>query len=249
VAQWRKAIDLHADKQERFARGPQAGMFRKGGDGNYAVEGGELAPKFFSPRLSQAEDIEALKRMRLGDPVLDSLKSYATTDASRRVTGDGTLRSKAFNDWLDAHGGAVRGLFDEGERARLTGVGTDLKRASDARDLGRATGSNTSQNVQNALGLGMLDSRAVNVLASRTPIVGRFTGPMLDALRESAKRGKAARIGGLLSDPAELDAAIAAYERQLAARARQPALGGTTSLGPLLYRARASVIDRPVMSR
>src|SRR5690606_30660644 len=70
VAQWRKAIDLHADKQNRFARGPQAGMFRKGGDGNYQVEGGELAPKFFSPRLSQAEDIEALKRMRLGDPVL-----------------------------------------------------------------------------------------------------------------------------------------------------------------------------------
>lgn len=236
VAQWRKAIDLHADKQNRFARGPQAGMFRKGGDGNYAVEGGELAPKFFSPRLSQAEDIEALKRMRLGDPVIDSLKSYATTDASRRVTGDGTLRSKAFNDWLDAHGGAVRGLFDEGERARLTGVGADLKRASDARDLGRATGSNTSQNVQNALGLGMLDSRAVNLLASRTPFVGRFTGPMLDALRESAKRGKAARIGGLLSDPAELDAAIAAYERELAARARQPALAGTTSLGPLLYR-------------
>jgi hypothetical protein len=237
VAQWRKAIDLHADKQDRFARGPQAGMFRRGGDGNYAVEGGELAPKFFSPRLSQAEDIEALKRMRLGDPVRDSLKSYATTDASQRVTGDGTLRSKAFNDWLDAHGGAVRGLFDDGERARLTGVGADLKRATDARDLGRATGSNTSQNVQNALGLGMLDSRAVNMLASRTPFVGKFTGPMLDALRESAKRGKAARIGGLLSDPAELDRAIAAYQRELAARARQPALGGTTSLGPLLYRA------------
>jgi len=236
VTQWRKAIDLHADKQDRFARGPQAGMFRKGGDGNYSVEGGELAPKFFSPRLSQAEDIESLKRMRLGDPVLDSLKSYATTDASRRVTGDGTLRSKAFNDWLDAHGGAIRGLFDEGERARLTGVGADLKRASDARDLGRATGSNTSQNVQNALGLGMLDSRAVNLLASRTPFVGRFTGPMLDALRESAKRGKAARIGGLLSDPAELDAAIAAYQRVLAAQAQQPALAGSTAFGPLLYR-------------
>ncbi|MET3390634.1 hypothetical protein ABIC33_001257 [Variovorax sp. 1140] len=236
VAQWRKAIDLHADKQDRFARGPQAGMFRKGGDGNYSVEGGELAPKFFSPRLSQAEDIEALKRMRLGDPVLDSLKSYATTDASRRVTSDGTLRSKAFNHWLDAHGGAIRGLFDEGERARLTGVGADLKRASDARDLGRATGSNTSQNVQNALGLGMLDSRAVNLLASRTPFVGRFTGPMLDALRESAKRGKAMRLGGLLSDPEELDRAIAAYQRVLAAQAQQPALAGSTAFGPLLYR-------------
>ncbi|RQO57028.1 hypothetical protein DBV14_09470 [Variovorax sp. KBW07] len=235
VAQWRKAIDLHAEKQNRFARGPQASMFRKGGDGNYVIEGGELAPKFFSPRMSQAEDIEALKRLDLGDGVTDSLKSYATTDASRIVTGDGTLRSKAFNDWLDSHGGAIRGLFDEGERARLTGVGVDLKRASDARDLGRATGSNTSQNVQNALGAGMLDSRAVNILASRTPIVGRFTGPMVDALRESAKRGKAARIGGLLSDPAELDAAIAAYERELAAR--QPALSGSTGLGPLLYRA------------
>jgi len=214
VAQWRKAIEMHADKQDRFARGPQSNMFRKGGDGNYVAEGGELAPKFFSPRQSQAEDIAALQRMRLGPDVTDSLKSYATTDASQRVTGDGTLRSKAFNDWLDAHGGAVRGLFDDGERARLTGVGADLKRASDARDLGRAAGSNTSQNVQNALGLGMLDSRAVNMLASRTPFVGKFTGPMLDALRESAKRGKAARLGGLLSDPAELDRAIADYLSQ-----------------------------------
>ncbi|WP_062469197.1 lytic transglycosylase domain-containing protein [Variovorax boronicumulans] len=235
VAQWRKAIDLHADKQNRFARGPQAGMFRKGGDGNYAVEGGELAPKFFSPRLSQSEDIEALKRMRLGTPVIDSLKSYATTDASRRVTGDGTLRSKAFNDWLNAHGGAVRGLFDDGERARLTGVGVDLKRASDARDLGRATGSNTSQNVQNALGLGMLDSRAVNLLASRTPFVGKFTGPMLDALRESAKRGKAGRLGGLLSDPAELDRAIADY---LSQSVRGPGLlGHDSQTVPFLLRS------------
>lgn len=235
VAQWRKAIDLHADKQDRFARGPQAGMFRKGGDGNYAVEGGELAPKFFSPRLSQSEDIEALKRMRLGTPVTDSLKSYATTDASQRVTGDGTLRSKAFNDWLNAHGGAVRGLFDDGERARLTGVGVDLKRASDARDLGRATGSNTSQNVQSALGLGMLDSRAVNLLASRTPFVGKFTGPMLDALRESAKRGKAGRLGGLLSDPAELDRAIADY---LSQSVRGPGLlGHDSQTVPFLLRS------------
>lgn len=234
VAQWRKAIEMHADKQDRFARGPQANMFRKGGDGNYVAEGGELAPKFFSPRQSQAEDIAALQRMRLGPDVTDSLKSYATTDASQRVNGDGTLRSKAFNDWLDAHGGAVRGLFDDGERARLRGVGVDLKRASDARDLGRATGSNTSQNVQNALGLGMLDSRAVNLLASRTPIVGKFTGPMLDALRESAKRGKAARIGGLLSDPAELDRAIADY---LSQSVRGPGLLGDSQTVPFLLRS------------
>jgi len=234
VAQWRKAIDLHADKQNRFARGPQAGMFRKGGDGNYAVEGGELAPRFFSPRQSQAEDIEALKRMRLGDDVTDSLKSYATTDASQRVTGDGTLRGKAFNDWLNSHGGAVRSLFNEGERARLTGVGADLKRASDARDLGRATGSNTSQNVQNALGLGMLDSRAVNILAGRTPFVGKFTGPMLDALRESAKREKAARIGGLLADPGELSRAIADY---LSQSVRGPGLLGDSQTVPFLLRS------------
>ncbi|WP_208507950.1 hypothetical protein [Variovorax paradoxus] len=235
VAQWRKAIDMHAEKQNRFARGPQAGMFRKGGDGNYSVEGGELAPKFFSPRGSQSEDIEALHRMGLGDDVRDSLKSYATTDASRKTTAGGTLSAAQYNKWLDSHAGAIRGLFNEGEQARLAGVGQDVQRAADALGLGRATGSNTSQNVQNALGLGLLDSRAVNMLASRTPVVGRFTGPILDALKESAKRGKAGRIGGLLSDPDALAEAIAELERT---RVRAtPLLPAADALSPLFYRA------------
>jgi hypothetical protein len=235
AAQWRKAIDMHADKQNRFARGPQAGMFRKGGDGNYSVEGGELAPKFFSPRGSQSEDIEALHRMGLGDDVADSLKSYATTDASRKTTAGGTLSASLYNRWRDSHAGAIRGLFNEGEQARLAGVGQDVQRATDALGLGRATGSNTSQNVQNALGLGLLDSRAVNVLASRTPVVGRFTGPILDALKESAKRGKAGRIGGLLSDPEELERAIAAY---LSQSVRGPGLlAGDSAAVPLLLRS------------
>lgn len=235
VGQWRKAIDMHAEKQNRFARGPQAGMFRKGGDGNYSVEGGELAPKFFSPRGSQSEDIEALRRMGLGDDVLDSLKSYATTDASRKTTAGGMLSAAQYNKWRDSHAGAIRGLFNEGEQARLAGVGQDVQRAADALGLGRATGSNTSQNVQNALGLGLLDSPAVNMLASRTPVVGRFTGPMLDALKESAKRGKAGRIGGLLSDPDALAEAIAELERTRVRTA--PLLPAADALSPLFYRA------------
>jgi hypothetical protein len=83
LAQWRKAIDMHAEKQNRFARGPQAGMFRKGGDGNYSVEGGELAPKFFSPRGSQSEDIEALRRMAWATTC--SIRSRATPRRTPRA--------------------------------------------------------------------------------------------------------------------------------------------------------------------
>lgn len=236
VDQWRKAIALHADKQDRFARGPQAFMFRKGQDGNYSVEGGELAPKFFSSRASQAEDIEALKRMGLGKPVTDSLKSYATTDAARRVTGDGTLKAKAFEDWRESHGGAIRGLFSEGEQARLAGVGIDATRAAAARDLGRATGSDTAQNIQSALGIGLLDNRGVNAVANRIPFVGRFTGPALDMLRESARKTKAERLGGLLANPDELDQAIAAYLSR-AGRPTQGLLEDRSAVVPFLLRS------------
>ena len=105
-----------------------------------------------------------------------------------------------------------------GERAQLMGVKGDLARADSATSLGMAAGSNTVQNVQNALGLGLLDHKAVNVLANRIPFIGKFTGPMLDGLRATAKQGKVERLGGLLADPDEMVKALKLLEMQSAPR-------------------------------
>src|SRR6185503_12003525 len=91
------------------------------------------------------------------------------------------------------------------------------------------------QNVQSALDLGLLDSPLVNGFANRIPVVGRFTGPMLDSLRQTAKKSKVDRLGTLMSDPEALDRAIAAYQRLSAGRPL--GLAGTGSLTPLLFRS------------
>lgn len=239
VDQWRQALALHQDRMQRFRTGPQASIFRQGGDGQPAAQGGELAPKFFSPRGSQADDMAAFGRIASPETT-GLLKTYAVTDAAAQTNAAGALTNAKFNRWLAARSGAVNGLFDDGERATLTGVGRDLARADAAENLGRATGSNTAQNVQNALSLGLLDNPMVNGIASRTPIIGRFTGPMLDALRQSAKRGRVDRMGAMLADPEELARAIEAYQRVSASRPL--GLAGTSSLSPLLARAPVALV-------
>ena len=67
----------------------------------------------------------------------------------------------------------------------------------------------------------------------RMPVVGRFTGPMLDALRESAKRGKVEKLGGLLADPEALNRAIS---ESLGYSARRPGLLEGGSAVSLLLR-------------
>ncbi|MDM0007896.1 lytic transglycosylase domain-containing protein [Variovorax sp. J22G73] len=233
VAQWERALQSKRDQISQFRTGPQNSIFRQGGDNQAVAQGAEIAPLFFNPKMSQADDIAAFQRVATPETTA-LLKNYAVSQAADRTDALGRLTNAKFNPWLDARSGAIGGLFDEGERATLTGVGRNLERADAAERLGMAKGSNTSQNVQNALGLGILDSRAVNLLASRTPFIGKFTGPMLDALRESAKRGKAARISGLLSDPAELDRAIADY---LSQSVRGPGLLGDSQTVPFLLRS------------
>lgn len=240
VGQWRDALGIHQDRLQRFRTGPQASIFRQGGDGLPAAQGAELAPKFFSPRLSQADDIAAFQQVATPETT-GLLKNYAVTDAANQANAAGNLTNARYNRWLDQRSGAIGGLFDAGERATLSGVGRDLLRADNAERLGMATGSNTAQNVQSALGLGLLDSPLMNGIASRTPLIGRFTGPMLDSLRQTAKRGKVDRLGGLLADPEALERALALYQK---ASANRPlGLAGSSALSPLVYRSSPQLLS------
>jgi len=232
VQAWEKAIAIHAAKMQTFHTGPQASMFRRGGDGLPAAQGAELAPKFFSPRLSQSNDIQGFKRVA-NPETTGLLKGYAIADLANQTDRLGRLSNAKYQNWMDQRSGAINGLFAEPERATLGGVGKDLMRADTAQSLGMAVGSNTAQNVQDALGMGLLDNPALKILANRTPFVGRFTGPMLDSLRETAKRGKVQKLGGLLADPVELDRAIA---ESLSRSVRRPGLLANDALLPLLLR-------------
>ncbi|MDM0010137.1 hypothetical protein QTI51_37395 [Variovorax sp. J22G73] len=183
---WQAARDLHAERMATFRTGPQASIFRQGGDGLPQAQGAELAAKFFSPRMSQSSDIASFNRVATPETQA-ALKNYAITDAANQTDRLGNLTNAKFNQWLDARSGAVSGLMTEGERAQLRGVATDLARADQAASLNMAKGSPT---VQNALSLGALDNKLLKAVLNRTPVIGRITGPMLEALQNTARAGR-----------------------------------------------------------
>lgn len=234
VATWRDALAQHTDRMQRYRTGPAASIFRGGGDGLPAAQGGELAPKFFSPRGSQSEDIAAFGRLASPETT-DLLKNYAVSDLASQSDALGNLSQAKVGNWMDKRSGALIGLFGEPERATLGAVRSSLDTAAANTRLGMGVGSNTAQNAQSALQLGLLDSRALGMVANRVPLIGQFTGPMLNALKESAKRSKVNQLGSLLADPVALERAIAEAVSRSSTAPRLPASG--SELLPLLLRS------------
>jgi hypothetical protein len=234
VAAWRKANEAYSAAQDRFHRGPQAALFRAGGDANPSIQGAEIPPKFFNSGGSQIEDAQAFARLVGDNPeLMGRLRSFATTQAAQQADRAGTLTAAKLGKWAANHSGAIENTFDPGQAAVLREIVKDVQRADSAATLGMAKGSNTAQNLQaaeRAMASGLLDSRAVDLLAHKIPLVRDFTAPVLDALRKGSKGSKAQKLGGLLSDPEEL--------ATLLEEMRRPGLLGQISRPavPLLYR-------------
>lgn len=239
VASWREALDAHAAKKLKFGTGPQAGMFRKGGDGQASIQGAEIPPKFFSPKLSQVEDAQAFKRLIGDDETLSKLlKSYAVTDAANQAN-KGVLSDAKLSKWMASRSGAIKGIFNEQEQAMLSQIGASVRAADGAATLGMAKGSNTAQNIEaakRAIGSGLLDNPLTELMFNRIPVLKNISGPVLKTLRDKSAASKAETIGGLLADPA-------AFESELTKliKGQQPSLLGRMAMNPMvgqsLYRA------------
>jgi hypothetical protein len=74
--------------------------------------------------------------------------------------------------------------------------------------LGRVTGSDTAQKLASLQSNGILDSRALNIAANRIPIVGQFTGPMLQGLKDSSAKTRNETMARLLANPDEFAKAL-----------------------------------------
>lgn len=205
VETWKEALLAHGQKKARFDTGPQARMFRKGSDGQTAIQGAEIPREFFNSRASQVEDAQAFQKLTNKNPELaTALKSYAVTDAAQQTTRDGALSLTKFKRWMDTRRGAITNTMTEQDQALLREVLQGVKAADVAATGGMSKGSNSAQNIAAAdrlMGNGLLDSPIVNMLANRTPVIGGLTGPMLSGLRKSAQASKAEKVGGLLADP------------------------------------------------
>lgn len=208
AARYREALDMHGAKKRVFDTGPQASMFRRGGDGQAQIQGAEIPGKFYNGNLSQVEDMQSFRRLVGDSPeLMGEMKRYAMTEARGTANKAGDLTVK-FNQWERSRSGANRELFDGGERALIGEVGKAVQRAGVAEDLGRVSGSDTAQKLASLNELGALDSKVLNIVASRIPILGKITGPMLDGLRETAARTQNKRMAELLADPEKLAAAL-----------------------------------------
>lgn len=206
--QYREALKLHAAKMAKFETGPQAGMFRQGGDGQAVIQGAEIPGKFFSGKRSQVEDMQSLKRL-IGDKpaLMDEMKRYAMTEGASTGNVAGDLTSK-FGKWLQSRSGANAELFTAKENATLQEVGKAVERGINAENLGRVSGSDTAQKLEALNNLGLLDNKVVNVLATKIPGIGSFTAPALNALRETAGRTRNNALSKLLANPDDLAKAL-----------------------------------------
>lgn len=203
-----EARELHAARKSVFDTGPQAAMFKVGRDGQRVIQGAEIPGKFYNGNVSQVEDMQSFRRLVGSNPeLMGEMKRYAMTEARGTANKAGDLTVK-FNQWERSRSGANRELFDGGERALIGEVGKAVQRAGVAEDLGRVSGSDTAQKLASINELGALDSKVLNIVASRIPILGKITGPMLDGLRETAARTQNKRIAELLADPEKLAAAL-----------------------------------------
>lgn len=205
---YRDALKLHQEKMTRFETGPQAGMFRKGGDKQASIQGAEIPSRFYSGALSQADDVKAFKRL-IGDSegLARELKSFAMTQGATKVDAQGNLGTQ-FVKWLAGRSGANKELLTPSELATVNEVGKAVQNQIRTEGLGRVSGSDTAQKLATLQSNGMLDNRLVDILANKTPLVGQFTGPMLQNLRNTAAQTRNKEMARLLSDPEAFSQAL-----------------------------------------
>lgn len=207
--QYRQALGLHAGKMAKFETGPQIGMFRKGADGQAAIQGAEIPGKFFSGRASQVEDMQAFKRLAGDVPhLMDEMKRFAVTEGANTATAQGELASK-FVNWAKARSGASRELFSPNELATIKEVAKSVERSLKTEGLGRVTNSDTAQKLASMQSLGLLDSKALDVLANRIPYVKSLSGPVLQGMRNMAAQKQNTIMAGLLANPEEMASVLA----------------------------------------
>lgn len=202
--QYRKALGLHAEKMQRFETGPQASMFRKGGDGQASIQGAEIAPKFYNAGMSQADDVKAFKRLIGDTPSLaNELKSFAITQADATRNAQGDLGDK-YIKWMRGRSGANAELMTPQELATIKEVGKAVQNQMRTESLGRVSGSDTAQKLATLQSNGMIDNAGVKWLANKLP----FGQAVLGSVKNAAEKNRNETMARLLANPQEFAKAL-----------------------------------------
>lgn len=203
-----EAQALKKSQVEKFRTGPQAQAFLTGSDNLPKVQGGEFARYAWSNRAGAAADTAQLQKAIGEHPeVMRQFRSMVTTEGASTATAGGDLTGK-FVRWVDNSLPGMKEVFDADQVKAMQRIAADIKRAERATAQGAAKGSDTFQKASQALDIGLLDSAVVNMAANRIPLVGQFTGPLLEGLRQNARRKTAGELAGLLANPSDAAGAM-----------------------------------------
>jgi hypothetical protein len=184
------------DQANRFETGFAGRLWQDGHDGMPKLTGGEIPRAAFNNGATQTQDINQWGLMRR--PGAHALKNYAITNlVENALLANGTLSAHKANRWTQGRSEAIKGLLSKPEQKALASVVADAQRASNAENLGRATGSNTAQNLEG----GMLFGKPINLLRG-VPYLGAAIGAGgLDYVRNTVKASRARQMQDLLLNP------------------------------------------------
>ena len=200
------------DQVKTTGTGPQSFAMRRGQDGLPMYQSQELAARAWRQGIPP-EDVAQLRVLIDKNPrLLDQFRGMVTSEGAGTATDAGRLSGK-FVKWVDNSLPGLKAAFDPDQVKALQRVAMDIKRANAAAADGAAKGSPTYANASNALSLGLLDSKALNVAANRIPLVGQFTGSGLDWMRETARAGRARELANLLANPDQAANALSGFQR------------------------------------
>lgn len=198
---------LHAERKARFDTGPARLLFQTGADNLPRAQGAEAARNFFNSGAAQAEAIDSLNRIVLErGPGKRAMQSYAITDLVQSATNKADeLSLPKYERWVEQRSQALKGLLDGEQLGKVKAVLLDLKRADRAANAGRATGSNTAQNLagDSMLGAGLLDA-----LSAKVPYVGPWVA---GSMRDAQRTRSAGLLDAILADPTRTAGALDAY--------------------------------------
>lgn len=187
-------------RKDRFDKGPSFNMTQTGRDGMPQLNGAEIPEAYFNSKASQAADIgQFAKSLPGNDDAWQALRNYALSDllqASQNKNGD-LLHSK-FSGWTKNRSQALKGLLSQNQFDSLDAVGSDLARADEAANLGRAIGSNTAQN---QFGFGILSS----------PVTTAITPKSVQAANKIAAHLIGKKVGEALLNPDIAKRSLEAY--------------------------------------
>ena len=222
---------LPAFAPAKAARAQQGDLYERGlvgkvtgrkSSGDYQLDDDAIPRSLLSTSAGQTKRVEQFGAVA-DNQSLDAAQTAFMADlmerAGRNVGTDAQkLLPSQLSGYTNKRSGTIDSLFSGEQKATIGNVVKDAERAAAADTLGKATGSNTMQNMHGSLNLGLFDNPLLNAagnVAGRVPLAGDAVRAGVQGIKNSKRQTLANELAELLSDPKMTEEALVAYLRAI----------------------------------